>query len=65
MGQDAQRLWYHGIDVNGDGIVDVADIASVINVMAGSANYEKADVNSDGSIDVADIATIISIMAGK
>ncbi len=52
-------------DVNGDGIVDVADIASVINVMAGSANYKDADVNGDGSVDVADIATIINIMAGK
>ena len=52
-------------DVNGDGSVDVADIASVISVMAGSADYEAADVNGDGSIDVADIATIISIMAGK
>ena len=53
-------------DVNGDGAVDVADIASVISVMAGSIAiaYSAADVNGDGSVDVADIATIISIMAG-
>lgn len=52
-------------DVNGDGSVDVADIASVISVMAGDGNYDAADVNGDGSVDVADIASIISIMAGE
>ena len=52
-------------DVNGDGTVDVADIASVISVMASSENsgVAAADVNGDGKVDVADIATIISIMA--
>lgn len=55
-------------DVNGDGAVDVADIATVIDVMAGTGitnplqQADKADVNGDGSIDVADIATIIDIM---
>ena len=52
-------------DVNGDGTVDVADIATVISVMAGSAGDSpaSADVNGDGTVDVADIATIISEMA--
>ena len=50
-------------DVNGDGSVDVADIANVIDVMARSGNDEQADVNGDGSVDVADIANVISIMA--
>ena len=52
-------------DVNQDGVVDVADIASVISVMAGSAEYplSSADVNGDGAVDVADISSIISIMA--
>ena len=53
-------------DVNGDGAVDVADIACVIDVMAGSEDdlnvIIRADVNSDGIVDVADIATIISYM---
>ena len=57
-------------DVNGDGSVDVADIAAVISVMAGDTLGEErladaADVNGDGSVDVADIAAIISIMAGE
>ena len=61
-------------DVNGDGTVDVADIAAIIDVMAGVSfnpnanpeadNNHKADVNGDGSVDVADIAMVIDIMAG-
>ena len=52
-------------DVNTDGVVDVADIASVISVMAGDADipHAKADVNGDGVVDVADIATVIGVMA--
>ena len=56
-------------DVNGDGTVDVADIASVISVMAKGTGPQSgtapntADVNGDGVVDVADISTIISIMA--
>ena len=54
-------------DVNGDGAVDVADIASIIDVMAGSGlQYkERADVNDDKSVDVADIATVIDLMAAS
>ena len=54
-------------DVNGDNNVDVADIASIIDVMSGSAGAPpaSADVNGDGQVDVADIATVIDIMAGK
>lgn len=55
-------------DVNNDGSVDVADIASIIDVMAGKTgglSVTATDVNGDGNVDVADIATIIDIMAGK
>lgn len=53
-------------DVNGDGNVDVADIATIIDVMAGSGDAalkKAADVNGDGNVDVADIATVIDRMA--
>ena len=52
-------------DVNSDGVVDVADIATVISVMAKGNNDLSADVNGDGVVDVADIATIISEMAAN
>ena len=52
-------------DVNADGKVDVADIASIISVMAstGIGASSQADVNGDGTVDVADISTVITIMA--
>jgi hypothetical protein len=52
-------------DVNSDGTVDVADIAAIIDVMAGNSETfsASADVNGDGTVDVADISTVISIMA--
>ena len=55
-------------DVNLDGVTDVADIASVIDVMAsdevGSTQKAASDTNGDGGIDVADVATVIDAMAG-
>ena len=50
-------------DVNGDGKIDVADIADIIDVMAGKNEGKDADVNGDGNVDVADISVIISAMA--
>ena len=50
-------------DVNGDFVVDVADIASIIDVMADGSGPAEADVNGDGTVDVADVATVIDIMA--
>ncbi len=53
-------------DVNGDGVVDVADISAVISAMADDASTlkEAADVNGDGVVDVADISAVINVMAG-
>lgn len=54
-------------DVNGDGFVNVADIAAVIDFMADGDisrfSREKADVNGDGKVDVADISALIELMA--
>ena len=56
-------------DVNSDNVVDVADIATIIDIMAGvgtdPVSARSADVNEDGTVDVADIATVIDIMAGS
>ena len=50
-------------DVNGDGVVDVADISAIISVMAAGTDDKKADINGDDTVDVADISAVISIMA--
>lgn len=51
-------------DVNQDGNVDVADISSILTVMASSGTEPLADVNQDGTVDVADISSVLTLMAG-
>jgi len=55
-------------DVNGDGVVDVADINVLLNIILGNdsaSNYGgRADVNGDGNIDVSDVNSVINIMLG-
>ena len=52
-------------DVNGDYTIDVADIATVIDVMSSDSNDTAVDVNGDGTVDVADIGVIIDQMAAN
>ena len=53
-------------DVNNDGIVNVADIVEIINVlnMKASAEFNKkaADVTGDGDVDENDINAISSLI---
>ncbi len=56
-------------DVNGDGEVDVSDIAFIIDIMSGKETGNatatvSADVNGDGTVNVADVAVVIDIMSG-
>jgi biopolymer transport protein ExbD len=50
-------------DTNGDGNVDIADVVTVLNVMAEDTNEAAADINGDGSVDIADCVTVLNIMA--
>ena len=56
-------------DVNDDGRINIADVASVLSIMAGKSNdkfiREAADANEDGRVNIADIAKILAIIAGK
>ena len=54
-------------DVNHDGKVNIGDIISVCNFMAGdeTITLDDADVNKDGKADIGDIITIANIMAGN
>lgn len=53
-------------DVNLDGMIDVADINCLVNVILGNepeSLYEgRADVNGDGIVDVSDINALISVI---
>ena len=56
-------------DVNDDGIINIADVTSILSIMAGNQSdsliREAADVNDDGAINVADVTSVLSIMAGN
>lgn len=52
-------------DINGDGIVDVADVNAAIDmILSLQPNKPEADVNGDGKVDVADLNAIINIILG-
>ena len=56
-------------DVNDDGSINIADVTSILSIMAGNQSdsliREAADVNDDGAINVADVTSVLSIMAGN
>ena len=49
-------------DVNEDGLINVLDIISVVNLILTSQNNELADMNSDGQVDVLDIVSIVNLI---
>ena len=52
-------------DVNGDLIVDVADVTAVVDVMANGGNDTSADLNGDGKVDIADMITLLRLIEKK
>ena len=54
-------------DVNGDGLITVADVTAIYNILLGNSHdYEdNADVTGDGNITVADITAIYRILLGN
>ena len=50
-------------DVNGDGVMSIRDVVTLIDVLLGneidSFYFESADLNSNGRIDIGDVASII------
>ncbi len=53
-------------DVTGNGVVDIADVNAVINMMLGREEQTVAgDLTGNGIIDIADVNAVINIMLGK
>ena len=56
-------------DANGDGVVDVTDVVSVVNYILGRPsnkfNFNAADVNSDGMVDITDVVGVVNIILQK
>ena len=52
-------------DVNNDGVVNIADVNAVINIiLGGSGNTAAADVNGDHQVNIIDLNAIINIILG-
>ena len=51
-------------DLNDDGLVDVADIMTIINNIADDIYLAAADLNNDGFVDVGDIMVVINTIIG-
>lgn len=52
-------------DINGDGVLDVADASDLIDMVLNSGTCtEVADVNGDGALDVADVTELITLILG-
>ena len=50
-------------DVNNDGIINILDVVSTVNIVLGQAEWvDAADYNADGVINVLDIVSIVNII---
>ena len=53
-------------DLNLDGIINILDIISTVNIILGLSDYsENVDMNSDDIINVLDIVTLTNIVLGN
>lgn len=51
-------------DVNGDGAVDLADLATLLSNFGGTGGAAAGDIDGDGDIDLADLATLLANFGG-
>ena len=56
-------------DANGNGVVEIGDVTSVLTLIAtpdaSDYNNKAADANGNGVIEIGDVTTILTIMAGE
>jgi hypothetical protein len=50
-------------DVNNDGLINILDVVSTVNIVLGMADWvDAADYNDDGVINVLDIVSIVNVI---
>ncbi len=52
-------------DINGDGVVNVADVISLVNVVLTNDYTADADMNGDSIVDVIDIIQLVNLILGN
>ena len=51
-------------DSNSDGIINVLDVVTMVNLVLGSGYQDVADMNGDGILNVLDVVTLVGIILG-
>lgn len=51
-------------DINGDGNVDLLDVAPFVDLLASGQYQFEADINQDGSVDLLDVAGFVGLLNG-
>lgn len=51
-------------DVNGDGTIDLLDVAPFIDLLVTNGFDCSADINADGTVDLLDVAPFVDLIAG-
>ena len=57
-----------GGDTDGDGVVDLRDVISLLRYLGGDPNFvarDAVDVNGDGKVDVADALYLLQFTVGN
>jgi len=49
-------------DINGDGLINILDIISLVNLILYNSLNEFGDVNQDGQINILDIMVVVNII---
>lgn len=52
-------------DLNGDGIVDLLDVAPFVEALTSGGYHYEADVNEDDSTDLLDVAPFVDLLMGR
>ena len=50
-------------DINDDGLLNILDIITVVNIAVGSSPYdENADLNGDGQVNILDVILLVNLI---
>ena len=69
VGDITEQYQYRRGDVDGDGLVDIVDVSTLISIILGeSADAQtraRCDVDNDGYVDISDVSSLIDIVLGN
>ena len=51
-------------DVNGDGVVNLQDVAPFVELLTNGNYLPAADINGDGTVDLLDVQLLIDLLTG-